>query len=78
MHRSSPAQDAYSVGYLLSLIFMEMDFSEDLGWIELEYLKTDPDQRLTLGAGIARLQALVGANRPDEYDVSEVGAFFSH
>lgn len=42
VHRSSPAQDAYSVGYLLSLIFMEMDFSEDVGRIALGYLKTDP------------------------------------
>lgn len=30
VHRSSPAQDAYSVGYLLSLIAVEMEFPVDL------------------------------------------------
>lgn len=55
-----------------------MEFSEDLGKIALAFLKTDPDQWLTLAAGLARLQALMGASKPDEYDVNEVEAFFSH
>lgn len=78
VHRRPPAQDAYSAGYLLSLITVEMEFPEDLGKIALVFLKTDPDQWLTLAAGLARLQALMGASKPDEYDVTEVEAFFSH
>lgn len=74
MHHSSPAQGAYSAGYLLSLISMEMEFPKDLGTIALEFLK-DPEKRLTLSAGLARMQALMGASRPDEYNIRK-GEFF--
>lgn len=50
LHLSTPAQDAYSVGYLLSLIAVEMEFPEDLVRITLEFLKPDPDQRLTFAS----------------------------
>lgn len=59
-HRSSPAQDLYSVGHLLSQIAKKMEVPDPLGMIALEFLKANPEERIPLSAGLERLAQLTG------------------
>ncbi|XP_063597926.1 uncharacterized protein LOC134774445 [Penaeus indicus] len=55
---STPARDAYSVGYLLKIMAKGMESSRDMKRIAMRFLEEKPKTRQTLDAGLALLKAL--------------------
>ncbi|XP_042882001.1 serine/threonine-protein kinase STY46-like [Penaeus japonicus] len=73
----SPAQDAFSVGYLLRKIVYEMQSPLGLSEIAEGMAERDQNKRLTVDEALARLKAL-RPTRDGEYDLQDVEAFFSY